>query len=200
MLKEEEISERLTGKSILIIEDDESLSKRLVNVFKRFGVVVDIRYCVDSGLEVLKRNGLNYDLIVVDVMLPRTEDEFRQIQRCRSEEKECIKVLMQEDEDDLDDEELAKKLEDTRKQRASLLKRIVSLITDRGGIEMVDKWLSELMDKEKKRRPAIFYLTAVGNEDMNSEGKRVVGDERVEWIVKPVTGTKIIQTAAHLLK
>jgi len=205
MLKEEEVRERLVNRRVLIIEDDESLSKRLVNEFKRYRAEVLVKYYVDSGLEELKKNGSNYQLIVVDVMLPQTKEEFQQIQRCRKEVDECVKILMQEDEAPPDDDEFGKRLEKAREQRKSLLNKIASLIRKLGGIEMVKDWLNWLTknqddEDEKIERPPILYLTAVGNEDAIDEGKKAAEDKDVEWLVKPVTGLRLLHAAGELIK
>ena len=200
MLKEEEIRESLEGKNILIIEDDESLSKRLISVLKYYGVEVAIKYCVDSGLGELKECGLDYHLIVVDVMLNQTEEESQQIQSWRKKVFECVEVLMQEDEADPKDDEFRKRLQKAREQRRTLLNQITSLIRKLGGIEMIEEWLGSLTDNEKKKRPAILYLAAVGNEEAIERGKKAAKDRDVEWLIKPVTGSKLIRTTVKLMK
>lgn len=200
MLKEEEIRESLESKKMLIIEDDENLSKRLISAFKNYGAVVTVRYCIDSGLEELKERGLDYHLIVVDVMLPQAEEESQQIQSCRKEVFECVEVLMQEDEADPDDDEFRKRLEKARERRKSLLNQIGSLIRKLGGIEMLEEWVSSLIDDEKNERPAMLYLTAVGNEEAISRCNKAAGDKDIKWLVKPVTGSKLRRTAVELMK
>lgn len=201
MLPEEEVRKILEGKAVLIIEDDVGLSKRLKQEFNLYGGVVDIRHYIDSGIEELRRNGLHYNLVIIDVMLPQTESEFNQIQECRKEVENYDQVLIREDEVDPTNEKFKKELEDARRKREFLLKQMSSLINNHGGIEMIQNWIiGGLAEGERHNRPAILYLTAVGNEESCNEGRKAAEDKNVEWLVKPVTSHKLMNTAAELLK
>jgi len=204
-MSEEKIKENLAGKKILIIEDDESLPKRLANEFGRYGAKAEVKHCVESGLEELKQNGLNYHLIVVDVMLPQTKEAFQQIQHWIKEITEYNEVFIQEDEAESNNVEFNKIVENAKHRRSVLLEKITKEINPRGGIEMVKDWLDWLKNNrddegEKIERPPILYLTAAGNVEIIMDGKEVAGAKDVEWLVKPVSGLKLMHTAAELLE
>lgn len=197
MVREEETREELRGARILVVEDDENVAERLVTWFTRYGASeVVVRYAVDAGLEELKSKGEDYDLIVVDVMLPETEKAYKEIQVYRMKLKECLKILKQEEETDLRDKEFRESVDKARENRQYLLRRITFLIKKTGGIEMVRRWVR---GSKRKSSPPIIYLTALGSSDEINHGIAAAEQENVEWLIKPVTVKTLMDTAAELI-
>ncbi|MHC4497731.1 MAG: response regulator transcription factor [Planctomycetota bacterium] len=197
MAKTEEVKEILAGRRVLIVEDDEGLTERLGKEFKRFGAdEVAIRFTVEGGLKELKEKGSEYDLIVVDAMLPASEESFQRIKGYRGELKECLNVLKEEDSADPGDEEFRKELAKARERWQPLNRAIASLIRKEGGIEMVRQWLEPL---KGKRHPPILYLTAIGNPDVKQEGLLAAGERHVDWLTKPVTVETLLDRTEELI-
>ena len=65
---------------------------------------------------------------------------------------------------------------------------------------MIEKWVGTSTDNEKNTRPAILYLTAVGDDEAIERGKKATEDRDVEWLIKPVTGSRLILTAVELMR
>jgi DNA-binding response OmpR family regulator len=197
MLKKDDVKKILEGKHLLVVEDDEGLSYRLVKEFERCGVSrVAQEYAVETGLRELNNKGTKYDLIVVDVMLPKTEDDFRHIQDFRKELKECRKILREEDTADPGDGKYRQELAKARERWRPLNEAIALLIRKEGGIEMVKQWLEGL---KGERHPPILYLTAVGNPNTKEPGLRAVELRHADWLVKPVTVDTLVDRAAELI-
>jgi CheY-like chemotaxis protein len=197
MIQESEIKTFMAGKEILILEDDSGLAKRLMNIFQEYGAKVNIKHYIDAGLEELQKKGTEYDLIIVDVMLARTKEDFEKISKYREEVDTCVNVLMQEEEYGLNDTEYKKVIEDARQRRSFLLGAIVDLVTNDGGIEVIEKWIKGISDS---KRPGILYLTAVGTSNMIEKGKNAAEFKKVEWLVKPITPAKLILMSIELMK
>lgn len=198
MAKTEEVKEILAGRRVLIVEDDEGLTERLGKEFKRFGAdEVAIRFTVEGGLKELKEKGSEYDLIVVDVMLPETQEDFMQIQGLTGQLKKYQKILKQEDTAHPGDQQYQKDLAKARERWRPLNKVITSLIRKEGGIEMVSEWLGALQDAS---RPPILYLTALGGMEHRMHGIGVTDGKDVEWLVKPVTVDTLMHTAGGLIR
>lgn len=66
---------------ILLIEDDKTVNQEISLILKKEGVVVDAYYLGEDGIEVAKM--LDYDLIILDIMLPDMEG-YEVIRRLRS--------------------------------------------------------------------------------------------------------------------
>lgn len=196
MLDMEKISEVLKGTKVLIVDDDEHLPQRLVNEFKRYGSESNVKHTVEEGLAELNDNGSEYDLIVIDVMLPKNEEDYKKIESYREELEECFRIIKDEDSADPDDEEFKRKWERARGLRPHLHKRITSLIRKKGGIEIIKEWLEQL---KSEKAPPILYLTAIGDEAIMAEGIEATGAVNSIWLVKPVTVEKLLNTSAKLI-
>ncbi|HDY70083.1 MAG TPA: response regulator, partial [Nitrospirae bacterium] len=56
------------SKSILIVEDEETLRESLRRIFTREGFIVDTAESAERGLELTEDN--LYDVIITDIILP----------------------------------------------------------------------------------------------------------------------------------
>lgn len=61
----------LAGKTILVVEDSKFFQKRCVQIFGAHGAKVDIAANGVDGLAALEAKGFKYDLLLVDIEMPR---------------------------------------------------------------------------------------------------------------------------------
>ncbi len=151
------------NKKFLIIEDDNSLAKKIERLLLQLGAdKIVIKNYYDEGLKELQDHYKEYSLIILDVMLPMSKDDFAEIQTNNKEIDNIDNLILQKEKigGDKKDKELDKAWQD----RKHWYKQIGNLINRRGGIEMAKKWISELNDIET--RPPVLYFSALGNEDM----------------------------------
>lgn len=197
MTNEKEIKEKLTGRNIIMVEDDESLHKRLTRELSRYDVAtVTVKHTVDSGLTELKEHGTNYDLAIVDVMLPKSESDYYKIKALRDELSNIQTMLTENDETSIRDKKPEKEIAHAQEKRRHIIAEIELFICKDGGIQMVKQWVEGV---GSKNICPILYFTALGDDELKTEGLEVAGNSNAEWLTKPVTVNNILSTAGVLI-
>lgn len=195
-LTELEELQKLAGQRILIVEDDESLPLRLIKEFEQCEACVTVKHTVESGLMELKESGTDYDLIVVDVMLPESEEDYQKIQQFRCTVKQVMNVPQQKSTGDANDKEASRLQEQAREKRRFILEQIDMLTCKDGGFQLVKQWVEELGGKS---RPPIIYLTARSDPGAKQEGIEAAGGQNVVYLGKPVTLVQLLGTAVQVI-
>lgn len=195
--KEDKFKEKLTGRNIIIVEDDDSLYKRLTRELNRYGVAkVTVEHTVDSGLTELKEHGLDYDLAIVDVKLPQSESDYYKIEQLKGELRE-IQMMVENNDAGARDKKAEKEIAHAQEKRRHIIAEIELLICKDGGIQMVRQWVE---GAGSKNRCPILYFTALGDTEFKTEGFKAAGNSNVEWLTKPVTVENILNTAGELIE
>lgn len=189
------IKDALRNCQVLIVEDDIRLAENLAELFKEYtDKDAVIAYCMQTAHEQILQKEFN--LAIVDVMLPGTEDDFQKIcdyEKILAKIRRTIEKIDTLSDDDKDRE----KLMDARYKRAETLNQIDNLIRRDGGIELVKEWSRS--DSSKIRDIAILYLTAVGNNASIQRGLSAAKGHS-DWLVKPVPSIKILEKAMELIQ
>ena len=190
-----EVKRSLRGLTILIVEDDAELANDIIEVLTPLtGQAPTVAGCIETALNLLSEKA-KYQLTILDVMLPRNEEDAIVIeeleQRLRSFRNEIADLERR------DKEPLAQdKLRGIRYERANVIKRIDGLMDPQGGITLIERW-KQLHLGHPWPLPTVF-LTAISNNAIKRTAKQVVG-ENCEWLVKPVSSRILIETCEELL-
>jgi len=76
------------GKRILVVDDEELLTKSLTNLLEKFGYDVYVAMNAQQGIDMIQE--IDFDLIITDVRMPGIDGigMLEQIRRIRSEKQE----------------------------------------------------------------------------------------------------------------
>jgi DNA-binding response OmpR family regulator len=196
MLTKQEVKDSLQGCRILIVEDSVDLAERIANLLKPYcGVDPVLVHSMEKAKDTMRSGSVQYSLAIVDIMLPRTEGDFKQMrdhEKILEEVRKTIRESVSQG-----DQGAKQDLIEARANRAAALRQISHLIDTRAGIALVDAWQPILA--EQGHRLPILYLTAVGNDRAVREGLAVAG-EHADWAVKPVTARDILDRCAMLVR
>ena len=193
---EEQNRKALKGKRILVVEDDATLAKRIAELFKDFTCEdAVVLHSMDAAKTAVQENNAPFHLVVMDVMLPANERNYKAI--CEHEKKldELTQRIMQINSAPATSEENFE-LTEARQRRAQVLSAIQKLIVKNGGIQLVNIWRTN--GPENLRLVPILFLTAIGNEKDVADGLKAAGGIG-SWLVKPVASEEIIERSIRLL-
>jgi DNA-binding response OmpR family regulator len=178
---------------VLIVDDDASLANGISELFKGFTEQQpDIAHSIEGAMGKLRDKKGKYSLVVVDVMLPRTETDYTKIAEFQEKLSEVTEKIQNADNGSEDaKKEIAMLI--ARKERSRMLQEIDEIIDISGGIKLVKK-----MYQEKIIIP-IYFLSAVGEKKRMEEGLKIAKDKS-DWGVKPLTGNRILEKCVNLLE
>jgi DNA-binding response OmpR family regulator len=185
----------LAGTRVLIVEDDERLLGRLASLFSANGVgQIDMAGCIEEAFHLLNDSKHEYDLIILDMMLPETREDFEAIRAGEMQLAETHAIL--ENAQILDGSLDASQIQSARSKRTTLLRNIDGLIVREGALKLLERW--QLARSKKAQLPHIIFLTALGNDAEIAHGSKLAGKGSA-WLVKPVTDKTIIDRAVEVL-
>ena len=199
---EDEIRDRLKARRILVIEDDPDLAPRIERLFQMYGAAkVVIKRCVvgpnEGGLDALCKRGGEFDLVVVDIMLPWDEDALK---RCDGLQKEW-NALQKEAAELRHKKDAQRRLASLRKELQWLSEAPRKEIDDKAGVKLIKQWREALKDSsvgDARPEPPILFLTARQPESFAQEElQQIMVSAR--WITKPVLELQVLTAAAELL-
>jgi DNA-binding response OmpR family regulator len=195
-LTKEQVRDNLQGCCILIVEDSVDLAERIARLLKPYcGVDPVLVHSMEKAKDIVKSSTVRFSLAIVDIMLPITDDDFKQM-REHEETLEEVRQVIRESVSRSDDA-ANQDLIEARANRAAALRQINRLIDTRAGIELVAAWQPILAEQDHQL--PILYLTAVGNDSAVREGLSVAG-EYADWAVKPVPARDIIDRCVRLVR
>jgi response regulator of citrate/malate metabolism len=182
-------------KQVLIVEDDTELAHCLKILFKGLtGTEPIVAYQMAAATTAMQGNKI--DLVILDIMLPQDEAAFNLICGHNKTIAELRKTI-----DSLDSDgsawtaERAETLEDARQKRRSVLASIQKLIKVDGGIQLLNVWQQ---NATKSTSAKVVFLTAVGDTRVGGYSNLIHKFETA-WLVKPVSNSIILASAARLL-
>ena len=187
-------AQRLLNRRILLVEDDAGLTERYDPNFRKEGATIAVKRCMATAKDELMRNGDAYDLVILDIMLPRSERDLTDIEKLDSALGETRRVIREHDDPGQHGTETLAAAYD---KRTEILAERERLIDDEGGLKVVVHW-TEAGDPPGWRPPVLF-LTSAGNEDAVTRGTELMNG-RCKWYVKPVPDEKIIDMSIELIE
>ena len=192
---DEQVVAALTEKEVLIVEDNTSLAEKMERVFSQFpGSDVAVTHSMESARGAMDQEG-PFGLVVLDVMLPATEDDYErnlEYEEIMKKAKNTIRRIGTSPTNRTDRE----RLQDARFDRARAREAIEKLINDEGGITLAAEWRQS--DDAGKQNMPILFLTAIGNEDTSERGLEKA-KRRASWLLKPVSSKGILREAVELI-
>ncbi|MBZ0285046.1 MAG: response regulator [Anaerolineae bacterium] len=190
-----QIKDSLNNCKVLIVEDDDLLAKRIKSLFEKYTHLEPTiaRYMGAARAIVTKRGG-DFDLVILDIMLPATRQDFGEIQGLEKRLKD-LRMKLEGDSASLDESAQAAR-RDARYERGEALKRIEELIDREGGIKLINEWLKYYPDENQ--RFTVLFLTALGNNEVVTRGLHLAG-QFSDWIVKPIPSDLILEKSANLI-
>jgi CheY-like chemotaxis protein len=194
------ISENFEDKHFLLIEDDEELIVKLTTLFNNCNLKeLVIKSCYDEALAELKLNK-PYDLIIFDIMLPRTNNDFSKIRELKKELNKHIDVIIRDEDESPNDSSFKFDLKRAREKRTAISCQINKYIDQEAGIKLIEEWMKNIGFVTS---PPIITLTAIGaNEFIKTQERinKVMSFKNVSIIQKPVTTEKLIKEIKELLQ
>jgi DNA-binding response OmpR family regulator len=194
MLSEtKEIKDVLRDCQILIVEDDNTLAKHLITLFKNYtGKNPSVAHYMDQASNIFTRTQGKFNLAIVDIMLPETQQDYTDIQYFETKLEE-LRIRIERAIELSDEENKKIALTNARFERAQALREMQNRIKREGGIELVEKWRST-----SNLIFPILYLTSVGDEVCKKKGLSVKGGN-LDWVIKPVHTDLILNKCFNLL-
>jgi DNA-binding response OmpR family regulator len=190
------IEHRLHNHHILIVEDDIHLAERIAELFKEeTGLKPEVAYYMDQATYILSDSD-GFDLVVMDVMLPKTREDFEAIQELEKILEEARVVAEKYGSQPLTGVTNTE-LFDARYKRSQALRQIDDLIVREGGIALVEEWHN--ITATQNKFSAVLYLTAVGNPIFVQRGLSAA-KEVSDWLIKPVSSDEILSRCVKLLQ
>ena len=188
------------GKHFLLIEDDEVLIGKLKTIFQNIYLLEPVvKSYYNEALTELKTNN-HYDLIIFDIMLPMTNNDFSKIRGLKKELNNYIDVIIRDEDESPNDPSFKFDLEQAREKRTAIAAEINKYIDQEGGIKLIEEWMKNI---GLVASPPILALTAIGpNEFIKTQERinKVMSFKNVGIIQKPVTTEKLIKEINELIK
>jgi CheY-like chemotaxis protein len=199
---EDDVRHQLKDWRILVIEDDSDLAPRIEHLFVTYGAAaIVIKRCVvgpkEGGLDALRESGRKFDLVIVDIMLPREEDA---LQRCDDLQKKW-NDLQKEAAELRHKKDSQRRLSDLRKELQWLSETIRKEIDDKAGVKMIEQWCTTPQDRSVEDvipQVPILFLTARQPESFG-QAELQQTTKHARWITKPALDWHVLTTAAELI-
>ena len=183
----------LSGKRILLVEDDYDLANRLSEQLLEYGVQsVNIQHTVETGLAALIEPDTAYDLLITGMMMPATSRDYEELRKIRSQAEKCLDTLVGES----DYEEETPSFRAARELQQKLHTKMYHLMDSEGGLKMVETFFSK---SETTSRPPILFFSARENRVIVSKALAIAGEDNALWLSKPVTFDEIMLAIARLI-
>ena len=172
---------------VLVIEDDADFGPLLTRRLVELPANVELVECVDDAVEKLDQNA--YDLVVVDIWLPKTRSDLSEKRKLEEKYDELTEQLMQSK----DEAQRRALREDMELTIAEARRKLVR----RGGLTILER-----MAGRKKSIGEILFLTAIGNDDMQQDAAVAAESLKCQlhYLVKPQAPEAIQAKAEELLR
>jgi DNA-binding response OmpR family regulator len=189
---DQELCRIIYGKNITIVEDDENLRRHLVSIFSEYSNKSITEYfSIETAMREIIRDAAKIDLLILDVMLPKNDNDHHDLQEIieeiHSTQKEIRKILSEQSSEE--NEEAIARL---RYDRVGYKNGIESLIDMNGGISLA----TDLRDNGFMK--PIMILSALSRMDVQEKVIEQLG-KNSDWVVKPVTSSLLLQKCVNLL-
>jgi CheY-like chemotaxis protein len=214
ILSKIDIKDKLKDNNVLIVEDDADLAERLGALIEKYtGKKPVVKKCCngksEGGLDELISKGNSYDIIIVDVRIPKNEASLKIVEESTSM-WETLQYKIMEYENAIDDAEAQEELETLWKKQEMHEIEIRKNIDPEAGITMIEGWVADYRGKNEGNLPSIpvLYLSSRTYDRLAEKVKNAHGPsgaiERLEpvpfrWLSKPASPDLILSTMANLL-
>jgi DNA-binding response OmpR family regulator len=181
-------------QTILIVEDESTVRKEAIEKLDLIGTVIEAEH-MEQARNILNKRWDEIALIIMDIMLPKNEEDSKQIKNLLEErEKIYDKWIDLEDEGcSKDDPELIK----IRFEVDAFDNKIFSILENEGGIWLIQECISKYGTNGKLSKP-VLYLTARETESVCRKGLELLASDMGKWLIKPASPEQI-ETAVKLL-
>jgi len=184
------------GGLVLVLEDDEGIAKNISQLFEtKWRCTTEIAESKEKAEELVNDPKKKFKLGIIDTMVPGTECDLREIRNLEKQLKEVETVIMKVHNAKDDDAAKREQLPGARHRRSVILDQISKLIDRKGGIKFVRTLRGT--GRSKNRNIPVLYLTALGNDEIVSEGLEASG-VKSGWLRKPAPGEVILARAKEL--
>lgn len=184
----------LSRKNILIVDDDDYFAIRLAELLSTHGVnQLHTAGSIEQALRLMKESKLHFDLILLDMIIPETNENLEAVRAGETQLKEITSILTSaESLENLD----AEKINEIREMRSKVLAEEDGLVLDDGGLLFLER-LQQSRSK-KVKLPPVLFLTAVANIDVKNRARKLVGED-LHWLVKPVIYEEILNEVTKII-
>lgn len=186
----------ILSERVLIVEDDPRSRRQLEKIMRKMSSEVVSTGTVAQA-EVLMKDPLGFDLLIVDVILPETEADAKKAAKFAEQRDRLVLDRMRHS----DPEALLgpENTDDLRRQYKILEyeDEIAQHVNMRGGIELMHRYCCFLarMDVSCRLPPpcptATLYLSARELPELQREALAYVQRGRAKWLTKPETEKNI---------
>jgi CheY-like chemotaxis protein len=190
----------LKDKQFLLVEDDEVLIEKLKKIFSNNMLeTLVVKSFYDEALVELKLDK-QYDLIIFDIMLPTTLDDFNNTKNLKDELNKHISTIIREEDENPSDSGFKLELEQARERRTIISQEINKYIDQEGGIKLIEEWIRSI---KNSTTPPILALTAIGPNEFSKTQEiinKVMKFKNVRVLQKPATAERIIKEIKELIE
>jgi CheY-like chemotaxis protein len=204
------MSDEVATKRVLHVEND----RRLVTSFRE--VVRDELGAIDSSLTLHYGVALHmkdatdrlvdkkekFDALIVDLMLPRNEDEFKRLEELERKRREKLHQLIEKTDHE---EELNAETLGLRKDIDDMDNDIEDCLDMEGGYEVLRKWAVALDPSGDKKNPRpleipVIFWTARGLPEVRNRCKSIVAEKYFKWFEKPTDELEVLETVVKMIQ
>jgi response regulator of citrate/malate metabolism len=181
---------------VLIAEDEDPLARRIARLIKDYSQFDPvITHYMEEARQIMANEKQGFDLVILDIMLPTSEEDVQDIQILKEKLQEKLGVLseaiaLSNQQPENKDAKIA--VSEARDAQALILKQIDRLIDREGGIQLVKEW------RAANCTFPILFLTA-GSEAIVQRGLLAAG-ENSDAVVKPAPSEVIQEKCINLLQ
>ncbi len=166
----------LKGKRVLVVEDSRLLAADLRKVLTDAGAKVDFAEEPSQAKQMLQKDK-KYDLVILDMMLPKNAEALKEIRTHEEALKKCLQAIRTlQSTKPIDVQSLSSE----RTTRINLRRQIYDLIENRGGFEVLEHLKTTYGDC----RPPVICHSCLGDDAIQEEAIQTCDSQRVEWLVK----------------
>jgi len=192
------VSTSLSGCRLLIAEDDLSLAKRLADCFRNHGAEeVHTAGCINEVIRELSDVSVEYDLLILDMVLPETEAERTQYEMLNVELSSIREMLQSHERDSGNIQDERAPDGELLLRRSDALAEMQSLLNREGGFLVLERWGRNA--SSGAMLPPVLFLTAVGKPEAVDKGRELTAG-RCEWLLKPVPVDTLVRIAGALIR
>jgi len=184
----------MAAKIILVVEDEKNIRERVVRWLESpEQILLQAEHMVEAR-EIMRDHWGDIGLIVMDVMLPKDENDAQEVKRLIEIREEAYNKWL-----GLEDKRQSDSDREWRKNRFAvdtLDRQIFDLLDTEGGIHLIQEHINE---EEKRLHIPVLYLTARESQSLMDEGLNLIARDKSEWLVKPITEEEFSSAVKRLL-
>lgn len=206
-MEEERIISLLSERTLLVVEYDRELARRLCVLFKRWGIKeVVVRRCAtgeEGALDLLVKREEELDAVCVDTMLPWDENALRTCDDLSEAWNKLQAEVAANSGGHGPGSRLSGVDEDNLRDRLNIVSKQMRAVIDReAGLKIIKQWLRPDPKGPLRVTVPVLFLTASQEESLKKEAEEIPGpyaSELVKWVTKPATELQVVEALAELI-